>query len=233
MRQRGVTLVELLVAMALSLVVTLVLFSMMAGGLRLSSRFLGEESVIQQAETFAARLSGVVHETDLSLATYGPDFLAVPGARAGDGRFATDPKTGQPQWNQLLVVYAEQSKVHLRSLEPVGQVPRPLDQVQALRDGSGELLTDDLDELKLSLEQILVHNDPIAGSPDTQMVPGVLLVSFRLRYVDRQGRTRRFQFSDRLQGWNSFARTAPAILPAPTETPRPFPKLPRQPSDWN
>lgn len=211
--------------MGLSAFVSLIMVSMFMGGTALSRRFIGEETVFRRAHVVANRLTTIIHEADLTQASYGPDWLAVPGAR-GDGTFKTDPKTGQPQWNQLWLLYSNGSELRL------AQQPWPGNPKS--REG-GTLLTGDLAGLNVTMEQVTVLNDPIASNstvPTTSDVTALVHLDFSLYFVDRQGVQRRYRYQDRIEGWNSYARSAPPVPPLPSGTPTPENSMPLVPKDW-
>lgn len=236
--RRGLTLVELMVAMGAASIVTLLIVSLTAGGLATSRRFLGEEAVFQQAHVVADKLAPLIHETDLSLATYSPDWLAFPTARDADSdRFVTDETTGQPKWSGIWLVYHQsgQKNLRLRRVGLSGKLPIGESSISALCDGSGDILTSSLSSFQLGIETVEVLNDPVAGDkvlPATSLVPGIVRLNYTLEYRDRRGKAQLHPFSDRLEGWNSFAAEAPQILPIPTTTPTPPNEMPIVPMDW-
>lgn len=236
-RPRGLTLMELMVALIAGAVVTALVVSMVAGGLAMTRRFIGEETVFRRAYVITARLAGLVHEADLNLATYDNDLLSIPSARDISDQFITNNTTGDPVWQGSWLAYAQGRQFRLRRLTPkeTGTLPAAASLLRPLAQDQGEVLANDLQNLHFAMETVDAIYDPVAPNqrpPLTHPVAAVVHLSFSLSFINRRGGLSQFDFTDRLEGWNSFSPEDPAILPTPTTTPTPPYKMPSVPYDW-
>ncbi|MBS2037549.1 prepilin-type N-terminal cleavage/methylation domain-containing protein [bacterium] len=236
-RRRGLSLIELVVALMVGAVVTTLVVSMVAGGLAMTRRFLGEETVFRRAHVIVARLANLIHEADLNQATADQDMLAFPRARDGSDKFVTNATTGDPVWQGSWLVYRQSNQLRLLSLAPeqTGKLPAGANLLRPLANGDGEVLAKDLQSLQFNIETVDCIYDPVVPHqrpPSTHAVPAIVHLSFSLQFRNQRGGFSTFDFTDRLEGWNSFGPQAPDILPTPTTTPTPPFEMPNTANDW-
>ena len=166
---KGFTLTELIVAMALSVIVSLAIYTMFDNALKISSLMVGEIRVIQDIRVVLEKMDRDISQTDLNksaILTYDdPDFtytnnqkiltaIAFPRAYGPeDTLFQTDEKTGMPVWKTFRIYYRMENEdnLHIKDV-PLSQIRYSIDkdlsykwnldksQVRSLCNGQGDLM---------------------------------------------------------------------------------------------
>lgn len=160
---------ELMVAMALSIVVSTAVYIMFVNALKISSLMVGEIKVVQDIRIVLEKMDRDIGQTDLNksaIITYDdPDFtytdnqqiltaIAFPRAYGPeDTLFQTDKDTGMPLWKTFRIYYRRENEDKLRIKDvPLSQIRYTVDkdlsykwnvdksQIRELCNGEGDLM---------------------------------------------------------------------------------------------
>lgn len=254
MRRRGVSLIELVVAMFIGSFVSLIVYTMFSTSMNLSWLLRGEEDATRRLELVHLHLQREINETDLASATLvgtGPAgmrtvapttlvALAYPLARDPQSHaFLTDPTTGEPVWKVVRLYWQRPGENVLRmaTVPLAGALPLPASEVERLCAATpGEVLADDVTSLNFAVEGVDVVNPPIASGGNwtpTSQKPGLLHAWIALEYTDRRGRKGLYSMDVTFLARNSFYTGWPKVYPTPTTTPTPPAQEPVVPNDWS
>ncbi len=142
--RQGFTLTELMVAIALSLIISMAIYTMFDNALKISSLMVGEIRVVQDIRVVLERMDRDIAQTDLNkslVITFDdPDFTytddqkiltAVAFPRAfgpDDALFQTDEKTGMPVWTTFRIYYrmANEDKLRIKDV-PLSKIKYSVD----------------------------------------------------------------------------------------------------------
>lgn len=259
MNRRGLSLIELVVAMFIASFVSTIVYSMFTTSIALSDTLQGEETVLRRQEVIANELEGRLKETDLNRAVVvggqGAQYpnpknklatdcaLAYPSARL-NGVFQTDAVKGTPVWQSLDIVYQKAGTQELRlknvSLAQLGnpdlENPTVLEGIVRvqLASGGGELLAKDMAAVNFNIENVTIVPYPIeSDDPQPTDVPGIVHMYAYLFFKDRRGQESIMPSEEQFTTWNSFYSKFPTIYPEPTTTPTPPDSPPIVPEDYN
>ncbi|HXE73373.1 MAG TPA: prepilin-type N-terminal cleavage/methylation domain-containing protein [Candidatus Nitrosotenuis sp.] len=154
MRQRGVTLPEILVAGTLLLLVVGVAYAVLVLTHRSWILSSGRATPAINCEVALERLRRELLETSSStvVTLTDPPAVAFATARDEEGRFCTDSE-GEPRWQASVVYYVNTSRqVLLRRRLDTSSSSLSSDDLTRACDGSGSLIAYDIEDLQVSCE---------------------------------------------------------------------------------
>lgn len=240
---RGLTLVELIIAMALSMIVTGAVVSMYVLVLNIRTRLAGEKEVVQRSRIVIEEFDYSISRTDINKAAIDVSgtsgFLdnqnvltavAIPRAYKSYGeKFYTVDKNGLPDWKGIRIYYVLPNSSVLRMKdvypEPMPDLPLSKRKLEAFCDGSGRILAGNLNSL--NVEKIFV-----SGVKDKKgnRVAGGIRIFLKLYYNDRKGLRHIKEVTREFIARNSEYET-PGPNHSPLPTPSPPGNAPIVPSD--
>ena len=244
-KKSGLSLLELLVAMAIGMIITTAVYTVFIGSQRISQMVIGEKKTINSLRVIKYLIGKDIGESDLNKAVIinndSPGFkdkqdklvaIALPEAKGpDDNQFQTKAKNGMPVWKRLNIYYVLAGTTILRKKTvfpnkgneinfPIGQ-----DQVKSYCNGEDDkIVTDDL---------AYFNPQAIFKTTGDGKKKSIGRMDLYLNLVRRNRRGKdifsRVKFS--LTSRNSFYEK-PGPLHTPIPTPSPPDDAPITPSDW-
>lgn len=257
---RGLTLVELMVAMALGLIIMAAVYSMYMGVLKVAAILEGEKSLARRARVIVRFFYQDIVETDLNKSTlinidgktdyeYKQDKLvaiAMPRAYGKDDTlFQTEATNGLPIWKSLRVYYILPHTTDLRMKEVYFQNPDDLKlpisekQLEEYCDGRNDTaLAENVAFLNLLPVYVMLDGEPVYidievnGKKVKKKKIGSMQIFANPFFYNRNNTKSYYKFTRTIYSRNSYYED-----PGPPHTPYPTPTPPSTepivPSDWN
>lgn len=229
----GLTLVELIIAMALSMIVTGAVVSMFVLVLNIRTRLSGEKEVIQRSRIIIREFENSINRTDVNKTTMitssrsgfldsqnSLTAIAIPRAYDSDeARFYTIGKDGLPEWKGFRIYYVLSNSTELRMKDvypdPLPDLPISRNRLKTYCDGSGRILARDVESLNAESIYIKGVSDKKGNS-----VAGGIRFYLRLYYRDRKGLKHVKEITREIIGRNSeYEKPGPDHSPLPTPSP--------------
>ena len=233
-KANGTTLLELIVAMALSIIVTGAVYAMYTNSLHISSRMSGEVMVMQKMRVVLGKMDLDIGQTDLNksiVITFDdPDFqytddqkiltaIGFPRAYGKDDKiFQTDEKTGQPDWKTFRIIYRMRDDDRLRIKDvPISQIHYTVDsdnpyiwhidkeRFKSFCDGRGDTASIADDVACFNVQKKLV---PIQN--DKKRSVGDLELYLNLFYINKKGLKSYYKIHRTF-----YARNSCYVIPGP------------------